>query len=103
MLMAMKTQFDIVMSMKTPRGFANYGQFYAGSEREAAYSLFAQLKGSDLPDDHAVLHVDLVETENGVPVAIKSKSCTLDELGWNCKQVAREVFRLRTIKEAADG
>lgn len=63
--------------------------------------MFHQLKGSSIPGDHAVLHFDLVEMENEVPVSVKSKSCTLDELGWNCKQIAREIFRLKNIEEEA--
>ncbi|MGZ3776264.1 MAG: hypothetical protein ACXVJD_00845 [Mucilaginibacter sp.] len=97
----MKTQFYILLSLKTPQGFVDYGQYFIGNECEAAYTLFDQLKGNSVLQDHALLHIDLMETQNEVPVNVKSKCCTLEELGWNCKQIAREVFRLRNIKEAA--
>jgi hypothetical protein len=97
----MKTQFDIVLSLKTPQGFVDYGQYFIGNDREAAYSLFHQLKGSSSITDRAVLHFDLVETENELPVSVKTLCCTIEELGWNCKQIAREVFRLKNIKEEA--
>jgi hypothetical protein len=101
LFVAMKTQFDIVLSLKTPQGFVEYGQYFIGNDREAACLLFEKLRGSRSITDHAVLHFDLLETENELPVSIKSLCCTLDELGWNCKQIAREVFRLRNIKEVA--
>lgn len=99
--MAMKTQFYILLSLKTQQGFVDYGQYFIGNEHDAAHALFDQLKGESILQDHAVLHIDLMETENEVPVSIKSKCCTLEELGWNCKQITREVFRLRNIKEVA--
>jgi len=97
----METQFYILLSLKTPQGFVDYGQYFIGSEREAAYALFDQLQGESILHDHAVLHIDLMETENEVPVKIKSKCCTLEQLSWNCKQITREVFRLRNMKEVA--
>jgi hypothetical protein len=97
----MKTQFYIVLSLKTPQGFVNYGEYLIGNQRDAAGMLFDQLKGNSALEERAVLHIDLIETENEVPVNIKSKSCTLEQLGWNCKQIAREIFRLRNIKEVA--
>jgi hypothetical protein len=97
----MKTQFDIVLSLKTPDGFVDYGEYRVGSDRDSAYALFEKLKGSNYMNDRAVLHFDLVETENQVPVSVKSICCTLEELGWNCKLIARELFRIRNIKEAA--
>ena len=79
----------------------DYGQYFIGSEQKAAYALFDQLQGESILHDHAVLHIDLMETENEVPVNIKSKCCTLEQLSRNCKQISREVFRLRNMKEVA--
>jgi hypothetical protein len=95
----MKTQFYILLSLKTPKGFADYGQYFLGDDREAASLLFARLKGSKDITDPAVLHIDLMETVNELPIKIKTICCTLEELGVNCKLIAREIFRLKNLEE----
>lgn len=96
---ALETQFYILLSLKTPRGFEDYGQYFFGNDREAAYLLFDQLQGSMIAKDGAVLHTDLMETVNELPVKVKTICCTLEELSYNCKLIAREVFRLKNLKE----
>ena len=93
----MKTQFYILLSLKTPQGFVNYGQFFFGNERDVAYSLFESLKGSQ--KFSAPLHIDLMETVNELPVKIKTICCSLEELGVNCQLIAREIFRLKNLEE----
>jgi len=95
----MKTHFYILLSLKTPGGFETYGQYLFGDEWQGAYDLFGQLKGSDQVPDHAIFHIDLMETIAGLPVKIKTISCTLDELGWNTRLIAREIFRLKDLEE----
>jgi hypothetical protein len=97
---AMHTQFYILLSLKTPKGFVDYGQYFFGEEREAVYELYEQLKGS--PDLKATcpLHVDLMEMVDGLPIKIRTICCTLDELAHNCKLIARETFRLKNLEEA---
>jgi hypothetical protein len=92
---AMETQFYILLSLKTPRGFVDYGQYFFGDDREAAYELFRQLKGDKQIHEGVPLHIDLMETVNELPVKINSICCTLEELGANCKLIAREIFRLK--------
>lgn len=94
----METQFYILLSLKTNRGFVNYGQYFFGNDRQAAYTLFDQMEGKDQITDGGLLHIDLMETVNELPVKIKTICCTLDELGINCKLIAREIFRLKTIE-----
>jgi hypothetical protein len=93
----METQFYILLSLKTPQGFVNYGQYFFGDRREAAYELFNRLKGSGAID--APLHIDLMETVGDLPVKIKTICCTLEELGCNSKLIAREIFRLKNLEE----
>lgn len=93
----MKTQFYILLSLKTPAGFVNYGQYFLGDDREAAYGLFDSLKGRQ--DDSALLHIDLMETVNELPVKIRTICCTLEELGLNSRLIAREIFRLKNLEE----
>ncbi len=95
----MKTQFYILLSLKTTGGFLDYGQYFFGDNREAAYGLFRQLKGSGDIKDNCLLHIDLMETVNELPVKIKTICCTLEELGYNCKLIAREIFRLNNLEE----
>jgi len=95
----MKTQFYILLSLKTPQGFVNYGQYFLGDEWQAAYALFERLKGSQ--KFSAPLHIDLMETADELPVKIKTICCTLEELAFNCKLIAREIFRLKNLEEMA--
>lgn len=95
----METQFYILLSLKTPKGFADYGQYFFGDDREAAYLLFDQLKGNRELSERAILHIDLVETVNELPVKVKALCCTLGELGENCKLITREIFRLKNLEE----
>ncbi|MCR8557836.1 hypothetical protein KXD93_09300 [Mucilaginibacter sp. BJC16-A38] len=95
----MKTQFHILLSLKTPQGFMDYGQYFFGNDSEVAYALFRQLKGSEIIKDNCLLHIDLMETVDQLPVKIKTICCTLEELGCNCKLIAREMFRLTNMEE----
>ncbi|WP_179415725.1 hypothetical protein HDF19_20990 [Mucilaginibacter sp. E4BP6] len=95
----MKTQFYILLSLKTSRGFADYGQYFLGNDRDAADELFRQLKGSDDIKDACLLHIDLVETVDELPVKIKTICCTLEELACNSKLIAREIFRMKNLEE----
>jgi hypothetical protein len=95
----METQFYILLSLKTRQGFAHYGQYFFGNYRAAADELFRQLKGSSSIKDSCLLHIDLMETVNEVPVKIKTICCTLEELAFNCKLIAREIFRLKNLEE----
>jgi hypothetical protein len=95
----METQFYILLSLRTTAGFDTYGQYFFGNDREAADNLFAQLKGNQELTESGVLHIDLMETINNLPVRINTISCTLDELAINSKLIAREIFRLKNLKE----
>lgn len=97
--MSMKTKFYILLSLKTSDGFMNYGQFFLGNDWQSAYNLFQQIKGNEKLTDNPLLHIDLMETVDELPVMIKSKCCTLDELGINCKLIAREIFRLKNMEQ----
>jgi hypothetical protein len=94
----METQFYILLSLKTPRGFENYGQYFLGDDRRAVYDLFESLKGSKTIKDSTLLHIDLMETVNELPVKVKTVCCSLEELSGNTKLITREVFRLKNLK-----
>jgi len=95
----MKTQFYILLSLKTSGGFTVYGQYFLGDDREAVYTLFGSLKGNKDLDDPALLHIDLMEMIDELPVKIRTVCCTLDELGCNSKLIVKAIFRQQNLKE----
>lgn len=98
-LIAMETQFYVLLSLQTAKGFTDYGQFFLGNDRKAARQLFGTLKGRNPKTADCILHIDLLETVDGLPEKIKSICCTLDELGENTKLIARAMFRLKNLEE----
>lgn len=90
----METTFYILLHIRTADGFENYGRFNIGNDREAAYTLFKQLKGRDDVNDKDILYLELMETADALPLNIKIKSCTLNELTQNCRIITKEIFNL---------
>ena len=97
----MEREFTIQVSVKTPAGFVAYGEYGAGKDRAQAEALFAQLKGTQSPDDNVILFFDLVEVEDSLPVSFRTIGCTLDELALNCKTLAVHTFRSYGLKQDA--
>lgn len=95
----MKTQFYILLSLKTAQGFEDYGQYFLGNDRVAADLLFSQLEGDKNLKGTCLLHIELMETVEELPVLVKTVCCTLDQIGNNCKIIAREIFRLKNLEE----
>lgn len=79
-------------------GFEVYGEYSIGNDREAAHELFNSLKGDEMINDHALLHIDLIETASSLPGKVRTKCCLLDELAFNIKLITREVFRQKNLK-----
>jgi hypothetical protein len=96
---AMETQFYILLSLKTVKGYINYAQYFIGNEKQAAENLFGELQGSRIPTDSTSLHIDLMETVDELPVKVKTIGCTLDELSENLKVITRELFRRHNLNE----
>ncbi|MBD1387061.1 hypothetical protein IDJ75_17375 [Mucilaginibacter rigui] len=44
-----------------------------------------------------MLHLDLIEMSDSIPVKVRSLSCKLSELCNNCQHVTRELFRAQAI------
>jgi hypothetical protein len=91
----MDTTFYILFSIKTTEGLENFGRFYIGNDRKAAYELFAKLSGDDDVHESNMLFLELMESVNNLPVNMKMKSCNLRELGENCEIITKEVFKSR--------
>ena len=79
--------------MKTVDGFERFGCFELGGDRGFALRLFAGLAGRPADDDTAVLHIDLVEKLDELPMNMQMISCTVEELGKNLKYLTKELFK----------
>lgn len=95
----MNAIYYIIFSLKTSAGFKDYGQYFLGDDRDFAHDLFTALKGNQNIDDAAMLHLDLMEVVNDLPEKIQTISCTLEEMGCNCKLIAKELFRIHNLEE----
>jgi hypothetical protein len=94
----MKTAFYILLYLKTPKGFECFARFNIGNDEELAIDLFDKLKGTTDKIDNCILQMDLMETRNNLPVNIKLLGCTLQEMTENCKVIAKEAFKIFTLK-----
>lgn len=94
----MATQFYIELIIRTHKGPESFAKFFIGDNRDGAYSIFKKLKGTDQADEKDVLHIDFIETVEGLPVNLKMLTCTLDQLAENCKLITRELFKLKNLE-----
>ena len=95
----MKTQFHLILNLRTTRGYESFGRFALGSNRKAAYTLFEQLKGNTEVTEGSPLSLDLVEENEGLPLNLKMRTCTLEELSENVKTITCETFKRCNLKE----
>ena len=93
----MTTTFYIDFSFKTGKGPEGFARFFIGNDREAAYALFQELWGTEDVDEKNILYIDFMELVSGLPVNIKMKSCTLNQLAENCRIITKELFRLNSM------
>jgi hypothetical protein len=89
--------FYVILSIRTANGFENFGRFNLGNNRKAAVQVFSQLKGNPDVNDKMVLTIELMETVNELPLNLNILGCTLDELAYNCKIIAKETFKLHNL------
>ena len=94
----METAFYIVLYIKTPRGFEHFARYYIGNKGESARELFSKLKGTTEEPENCILQMDLMETQNNLPVNIKLIGCTLEEMAENCKVITKEAFKIFTLE-----
>ena len=93
----MFSKYYIELNMKTTDGFERFGCFELGADRGFSMGLFAGLTGHPADDDTGVLHMDLVEKRNGLPMNMQVISCTVEELGRNMKYLTRELFKKKNL------
>lgn len=59
----METQFYITITLKTHKGLESFAKFYIGNNRQLAFNIFRQLKGSQNVSEKNILYFDFLETE----------------------------------------
>jgi len=79
-----------LISFRTPDGFKVCGQYFLGKDQKLADALFNSLTGREYIPEKAVLHLDLLETKDSLPVKIRTIGCKLTELCANCEHITRE-------------
>ena len=94
----METQFYIELTLKTYKGVESFAKFFMGENREKAYTIFTKLTGTDVVHEKNLLHIDFIETIEGLPVNLKMITCTLDQLDDNCKLITKELFKLKNLE-----
>ncbi len=87
-----ETTFYILLNLKTVNGFESFGRFNLGNNKKAAHGVFQMLKGNKEVDEKNILHLDLMESRDGLPVNMEMLTCTLEELAENCRIITREMF-----------
>lgn len=93
----MDTQCYIELALKTVDGMESIAKFFVGNDRKKAYSIFRQLQGVTDINEKDLIYIDLMETREGLPLSVDIITCTLDQLGENCKAITKEIFKLKTF------
>jgi hypothetical protein len=89
----MMREYCITLNVKTGSDVECLGRFLLGSDHGKAAVIFAQLQSISIVDEQEVLYLDFVEIDNGLPVTLDVRACTLGQLGENCKLITRELFK----------
>ncbi|MDP4218768.1 MAG: hypothetical protein Q8927_21445 [Bacteroidota bacterium] len=95
----MKTSYFISLNMRTANGFECFGRFDLGCDRQFAYSLFDSLRGTDAVNETDMLHMDLMEVPNGLPVNLRVIGCTSMDIALNGKIITEAMFKLLNLGE----
>ena len=90
--------FQITVNMRVAEGYVETGRFYIGPDKETAYEVFEQLKGTSSCGGASMLRLDLVEQNNELNTVCKMLECTLCDIAENVKVIVRETFRLVNLE-----
>lgn len=85
-------EYRITIHLKTLHGFETFGEFFLGTSGTEAQDLFRKLKGTPIQDQEGILIMELTSLVRGLPVEVKMLSCSLEELGENCKMITKYLF-----------
>lgn len=90
---AMKINFEISLNIKTCKGIETYGSFGLGEDEGIAKALYQSLLGDSQVTKHAVITIDLIRRENGIPYPLELKHCSYAQLAENVQIITRERFK----------
>ncbi|HEY0434536.1 MAG TPA: hypothetical protein VGC95_11720 [Chitinophagaceae bacterium] len=93
----MDSRYYIQLTLRTPDGPHVCGQFSISNNRQRAEELFRKLHRNETANEESIIYLDFVERVNGVPVVRDIISCTLAQLGENCKLISKELFKLHVL------
>jgi len=79
--------------MKTLKGIETYGSFSLGSEETFAKILYNSLEGDPEISTAALISIDLIKREQGIPFPLELKHCSYEQLAANVKQITKELFK----------
>ncbi|MBS1571728.1 MAG: hypothetical protein JST62_04945 [Bacteroidetes bacterium] len=96
----METQFYITITLKTHKGLESFAKFYIGNNRQLAFNIFRQLKGSQNVSEKNILYFDFLETEKGLPINLDFITCTLNQLADNCRIITKELFISENLEDS---
>lgn len=95
----MPSGYYLELNMRTGAGFERFGRFDLGEDRAFAVALFSGLEGEPVDGDTGILHMDLVEKRQGLPMNMQVINCTVEELSRNMKHITREIFKHLNLGE----
>jgi hypothetical protein len=95
----MDTRYDIVISIRTPNGMMEIGNFFIGDDMDFSLSTFNSLSGYNDTDEKSILRIELVKKVEDTPVQyLANISCTLDQYLENCRIITRDAFKFFTLE-----
>ena len=94
----MEVTFCISVNIRAGSGYELLGKFMLGDNSAFASGVFHQLKGSTDVDNNNPIHLDFMESRNGLPVHLEVISCNLNELAENTKIITRERFKMLNME-----
>jgi hypothetical protein len=94
----MAIEYRIALHARTASGLDTFGEFFIGTDRQAAKELFNTLKGSSDGIENGLLLMELREVNRNLPLDIRMIHCTLDQVAENCRLIAKSQFKAHNLK-----
>ena len=96
--MERKSKYSLMLSLKHPGGYRYFGEYFLGNDSKRANEIFSGLKGKSPACEDQPLNIDMIVMADDSPESAKTIACTLDEFAFNCKYIAKEIFRISNLE-----
>jgi len=93
----MDTQYYIQLTLKTANGTEGFAKFLLGDDRKKDYAIVRRLRGITEVNEKQVMYLDFMEVKSGLPLSVDMITCTLEQLGANCKIITKELFKMNAL------